>query len=327
MQIKVGLSKDTLNERCSVVRRKTKERDHLKHVSIATEILNGAAVEANDVCFISSYLIQATLPHRKPEGTEWMRKNGNLTMHMSAPLSVGLPWGSYPRLLLVWLTTESIRNCNKFERGLIAEDQLRIIDLSSYSISSFMAEMGLLHTGGIQGTIGRLRKQMRSLFRTTISFERLENIDQKVVESEFGARVVECSKICWISDNFEIKSGGSSWVEISPGFFKLLTQSPVPLDKRALSLLKRSPMAIDIYCWATHRVSYLKSTTLIPWESLMLQIGSGYGSVRDFKRRFLEGLTRVQAIWPQLNAFSHENGLLIKPSPPQVRKLKDKIVR
>jgi hypothetical protein len=54
-----------------------------------------------------------------------------------------------------------------------------------------------------------------------------------------------------------------SWVELSPKFFQLIVDRPVPLDMRVLRLIKRSPMALDIYCWATYRVSYLKRVTMI----------------------------------------------------------------
>lgn len=104
--------------------------------------------------------------------------------------------------------------------------------------------------------------------------------------------------------------------------FQLITDKPVPLDMRVLRLIKRSPMALDIYCWATYRVSYLKRSTVIPWEGLMDQIGANYPNTaqghRDFRKRFLDGLKKVQYAWPELDATSTEKGLLLKPSAPQV---------
>lgn len=38
-----------------------------------------------------------------------MRRNGALTLSLSAPSDVGLPYGALPRLLLSWLTTEAVR--------------------------------------------------------------------------------------------------------------------------------------------------------------------------------------------------------------------------
>ena len=45
-------------------------------------------------------LVQATLPHSAQEGNEFTRSNGHLTVSILAPAEIGLPYGSYPRLLL-----------------------------------------------------------------------------------------------------------------------------------------------------------------------------------------------------------------------------------
>ena len=52
-----------------------------------------------------------------------------------------------------------------------------------------------------------------------------------------------------------------------------VTTRTVLLDLRAVKALKQSPEALDLYCWATYRVSYLKRHTQIPWELLPDAIG------------------------------------------------------
>ena len=49
-----------------------------------------------------------------------------------------------------------------------------------------------------------------------------------------------------------------SSVTLSQRFFEQLVEAPVPLDLRAIKALKRSPLSLDLYAWATRRVSYLK---------------------------------------------------------------------
>lgn len=46
-------------------------------------------------------------------------------------------------------------------------------------------------------------------------------------------------------------------------------------------------------------------------------MGSNYSEVRDFRRRFNDGLEKVQRAWPGLDATPTDKGLLIKPSAPQ----------
>ena len=74
-----------------------------------------------------------------------------------------------------------------------------------------------------------------------------------------------------------IRDSWKSTVTLSTDFFEGIVQNPVPVDMRALKALKRSPMALDIYCWLTYRLSYLRKPTEIPWSALQMQFGAEYG--------------------------------------------------
>ncbi len=100
-------------------------------------------------------LVQATLPHSRPNTYEFEPVNGRFTLYMSAPPSVGLPYGSYPRLALAWLSTEAVRT------------RSREIELGP-TFSTFMYKLGLTPITGKRGTTSRLRGQLHRLFSTTI---------------------------------------------------------------------------------------------------------------------------------------------------------------
>jgi hypothetical protein len=104
-------------------------------------------------------LVQATFPHcrphKGPNPHEFERVNGRFTLYMNAPPSVGLPYGSYPRLALAWLSTEAVRT------------RSREIELGP-TFSSFMYKLGLTPVTGKRGTTSRLRQQLHRLFSTTI---------------------------------------------------------------------------------------------------------------------------------------------------------------
>ena len=129
-----------------------------------------AAREAGTLGFMARALVQATMPHKKTDAVEFTRTNGAFTLSMWAPSKVGLPYGSIPRLLMAWLTTEAVR---------IKERRLTLGD----TLSSFMRELGMVPTGGRWGTITRLRDQTRRLFTTSVScwYEAEEH------EAEMGA--------------------------------------------------------------------------------------------------------------------------------------------
>lgn len=78
---------------------------------LVTEVL---AIEAQDareagaLGYMARALVQATLPHSRPETNEFERRNGAFTLVMIAPSRVGLPYGVVPRLMLAWMTTEVV---------------------------------------------------------------------------------------------------------------------------------------------------------------------------------------------------------------------------
>ena len=104
---------------------------------------------------MAQILVQATLPHSRPNSHEFERVNGRFTLYMNAPPSVALPYGSYPRLALAWLSTEAVRT------------RSREIELGP-TFSSFMYKLGLTPITGKRGTTSRLRDQLHRLFSTTI---------------------------------------------------------------------------------------------------------------------------------------------------------------
>ncbi len=81
--------------------------DKLIRESLAIEA--GEAKQAGTIGFMARTLTQATLPHSKSAGNEFTRRNGAFELTMWSPRQVGLPYGSIPRLLLSWMTTEAVR--------------------------------------------------------------------------------------------------------------------------------------------------------------------------------------------------------------------------
>ena len=283
--------------------RNPKSVDRLITQALAIE--DEGALEAGALGFMARAMVQATLPHRKVEGNEFERKNGAFTLSLMAPAKIGLPYGSIPRLLLAWVTTEAVKTKN------------RELELGT-SMSAFMAELGLAPTGGANGSITRLKNQTRRLFSATVtaSYE-----DDKQI-ADMGYRLADKSVLWWHSKDPEQAGLWKSTVTLSEHFFNEVVDRPVPIDMRAIKALKQSPMALDIYTWLTYRASYLKRATVIPWVSLALQFGSDYARIRDFKQSFLAELQKVVTVYGQVQVEATDQGLLVKPSLTHISKTK-----
>jgi len=93
----------------------------------------------------------------------------------------------------------------------------------------------------------------------------------------------------------------------------------------ALKALKRSPMAIDIYCWLTYRMSYLRRPTSIPWELLQAQFGCDYPDTAQgkahFKQKFNQHLKSVLVVYPEAKLEASKDSLTLKPSKTHVKKI------
>jgi hypothetical protein len=278
---------------------------------IITETL---AIEAEDakkagaLGYMARALVQATLPHKATPENEFTRDNGLFSLTILAPSKVGLPYGSIPRLLLSWMTTEAV-----YTRSPVLQ--------LGPTLSAFMGELGLARQGGKRGDITRLKKQTESLFCSTISCQ----FKDETTTKGSGFNIAKDYLLWWNPKSPDQMPLWKSTVTLSTDFFKEIISRPVPVDMRALKLLKRSPMSLDIYFWLTYRMSYLHKDVVIPWQLLQMQFGADYAhdeqGLRNFRKKFLERLKKVHGIYRAARVFDMEQGLLLKPSPPHVAKV------
>jgi len=261
-----------------------------------------AAPSAGTLGFMARTLVQATLPHRDPKSNEFTRVNGQFTLTMQAPRSIGLPYGSVPRLVLAWITTEAVRT---------REPTLHL----GASLTQFMRHLELTATGGRCGSITRLRDQLQRLFATSITCI-YTGSDHWQLDA---LRVADAAQLWWHPQQPNASVGWASTLTLGHTFYREIIERPVPVDLRALKALRQSPLALDIYCWLTYRFSYLRHPTLIAWQTLQAQFGADYRHTRQFKVKFLAALLKVQIVYPAAHVTPCPEGLLLSPSRTHIR--------
>jgi hypothetical protein len=289
-------------------------KDKLGHKALDKLIVGALSIEAEEaksagaVGFMARSMVQATLPHKAVQGNEFTRRNGNYSLTILAPSTVGLPYGSYPRLLLSWLATEAVRTK---EREVVLGE----------SLSNFMHELGLVPAGGKCGSITQLKNQMRRLFSSHVSC-RYEG------SAAGGLNMMLADKyaLWWSPQEPEQAALWKSSVLLSQPFFDEVTAHPVPVDLRALNALKKSPMALDVYMWLTYRMSYLRKPTPLLWTSLQAQYGADYADTpsgrQGFKKGFNHALNKVRVVYAGANIAPIEGGILLLPSKTHVSRNK-----
>lgn len=297
-----------------VIKTATSLTPHVVKLLDAAEAIRSQP-EAAETAFMARQLVQCTLPHTNPGNVPvWTRTNGNFTLSLQqgykSGKAIGYPYGSIPRLLLFWITTETVRT--KQRRLVLGK-----------SLAAFMREIGLdPNTGrGKRGDGPRLREQMRRLFRCRISFEEEYHNAEIHGERWRGMDVAPEGELWWDPKTPLQDDLWESWIELGEKFYQALIISPVPVDMRALRALKRSPLALDLYAWTSYRaftVTKKGKPQFIPWAGLMMQLGADYAERHDFRKKASAALRKVQVVYPGLVLNRDPGGITIHPSRPAI---------
>ena len=262
-----------------------------------------------DVGYSARLLFHTMIPHSAQEAREWVRENGNLKVYIQAGAGLGLPYGSYPRLVFVWLVTEAFKTKS---RRLVLGD----------SLSDFMGQLGLLPTGGRWGTITRLREQMQRLFSASLTAV----IEGEGRESRRSMQVGPEYDLWWKPHDPTQGALWESTVLLGERFYEWVTTNPFPIDMRVLKEIKRSPLGIDLYTMLTYRIYYLKKPTAISWRQLHEQFGADYAPDKNgldgFTRSTKRELAKIKTAWPELTYETPRGRLLIHPSETSVKRLR-----
>lgn len=276
-----------------------------KLIEEAIAIQEEDATKTGTVGFMARSMVMATLPHRNPIVNEYERRNGNYTLTIIAPSKIGLPYGTYPRLLLAWISTEAVRTKNPD------------IVLGK-TLSGFMEKLGLLPTGGRWGTITQLKNQTSRLFASSFSCRYADDVRSAGI----NMTIAKSYDFWWTPQQPTQGCLFESTISLNRDFFDEITKRPIPIDMRALKALKSSAMALDIYMWSTWRVFALKKKTTIPWELLQNQFGSLYQDSKQgrfrFKENFRKQLHKVKLVYQTLNIDENDAGLILLPSQPHI---------
>jgi len=269
--------------------------------------------DKTESAFMARQLVQATLPHKNPgDVPTWSRKNGNLTLSIQPgwdhkkDKSIGYPYGTIPRLLLFWITTEAIRTKNpRIEMG--------------NSLAKFMEDLGLnpANGRGKRSDLRRMQNQMRRLFQSTISF----NQQFSKGEAWLNMQVAPKGMFWWDEKKPTQSTLFENWIQLGEDFFKAITSSPVPVDMRLLKALKRSPLALDLYVWATYTAYQTQKngqSRSLSWELLHEQFGAEYKDTKDFAKKAWGAIRKIQFLYPELGVERIRGGVKILPSKPSI---------
>jgi hypothetical protein len=293
----------------------TKPSEHLMLTGKQEKLMEASAliraVRPERIDFLHTVQCQCGIPYRNPGDAvrEWDRKQGNAVMRIEAGAAIdpqtgefiklGLPYGEKPRLVLIHLASEAVRNSSA------------VVDVED-SMTAFAKSLGVEANGQ---QLKALKDQLGRLAASTVRMGIVE--EGRAVQ--VNTQIVTAFDL-WFPKQADQRVLWPSTVRLSEEYFQSLGRHAVPLDHRAVAALASSSMALDTYVWLAqrlHRVPPAKPQ-FITWAAAYDQFGQGFARVRDFRRQFIQTLAHVKSAYPSARIATDEQGLTLEHSTPPV---------
>ena len=273
---------------------------HLQLVKLAGDLAEQTREEAGALGFMSRLLIMVNLPYRDPgkDCKNWYRQNGNVAIDIVPAYKkgkcLGLPYGTYPRLILAYLATQAVKT------------QSPEIYLGK-SFGSFLKALNV-HDGGMQ--YREIRKQMNKMLSASFSWTYQNNEKETRINVQVSCK----SELWWNPKKPEQQSLWESHIELNHHFFNEIVRNAVPLDLRVLATLKNSPLGLDLYMFIVWRTFKLDKPTFICWKNLKEQLGGQYADLKEFSRHCRNHIKKIQATCPNVSVKFLKGRLCLYPS-------------
>jgi len=259
--------------------------------------------DAERMGFTYSGFALTSLPHKPQQSTTWRREGHNLTLVLQAGVdrneqSLGLPYGSYARFILLFLQSEAIRT------------RSREVELGR-SMKVWLGSMGLSIGGK---TYKQVAEQARRISGCTLTF----------YADRIGAKIESRSRFVKTAITMTSSDQPTLWqdcVLLDEDFYRALQEHPVPLSESALRAIGPRSMVIDIYIWLAYRLHSLDRNVDITWPSLHGQFGAGFKSIKRFKQHFAECVAIAVAAYPEARVSISSRGMTLQPSRPAIAKI------
>jgi hypothetical protein len=287
--------------------------------------VNAVAGEAPSPSFLHSALCAMSLPVRRPvdEHAPIIRQDGQYTLVINPkPVvetvggeqrlrSLGVPYGSLPRLVLIHIMTEAVR----------AQSRHVVLGVT---FTDWMRRMGFRTISyGPRGSATLIREQLDRLLACEWMI-RWES-DDKAGEREFGIKEIKLTNEYVGTD----RRNGSFTREIylTEGFYEHLRRHAVPLNENAIRELRDSATALDLYTWLAYRLPRInpKRPAAITWQQLAVHFGNDGKNIRKFRQTVRDAWERhVSAVYPEARTEFDTTLIRLHTSPAP---LQQKLVR
>lgn len=301
------------------------ERALIDHVEI--EALRSAFLNVQDEDPVPAYLHSAlcamSLPTQKPkdEFQPIIRSDDRYALAINpkpvlqmlpngerAMVSKGVPYGAYPRVVLIYLLSEAVRHKSRdVYLGRNFADWMRKLGYSNLSY-------------GKRGSAHRMADQIDRL----LACEWQIRWDSEPVKGEDGSWAFREAKLTHEQAGTEFSDGSfQREIRLSETFYSHLLEHSVPLNEVAIRALKEKPTALDLYTYLAYRLPRVKSQAgqRLTYDQLAKHLGND-AVPGKFKQAVMRSIDLVTSVYPNANVHFGKHEIRLMPSPePLAKKL------
>lgn len=280
------------------------------------ERVSAVADEEPTPSFLHSALCAMSLPVRRPvdEHAPIIRRDGQYTLVINPkPVvdlrggqqilrSLGVPYGSLPRLVLIHIMTEAVRT------------KSRHIKLGE-TFTDWMRRMGFRTISyGPRGSATLIKEQLDRLLACEWMIRWDQATDQG--DHEFAIKEIKLT-----NEYAGVDRRNRAFLRefvMTELFFEHLRHHAVPLNEAAIRQLRDSATALDLYTWLAYRLPRLdhKRPATLSWQQLAVHFGNDGRHIRKFRQTVRDAWERqVSAVYPEARADFDTTVIRLHASP------------
>lgn len=300
------------------------ERVRSLALSAGTQLTMDAFLRVHDEepvpAFLHSALCAMSLPTKRPKDDTQpiLREDGKYALAInprpvlqnidgkSVLKSLGVPYGAYPRVALIYLLSQAVSK------------QSRDVYLGR-NFTEWMRRLGYQTVSyGPRGTANLMREQVDRLLACEWQI-RWDGSDGS--DNAFAVRDVKISNE--YAGSLDKNGAFAREIRMSEAFYSHLVDHAVPLNEVAIRELKGTPTALDLYTYLAYRLPRINAAKAqtISWDQLAKHLGNEADSKR-FRQTVRETMQLVSAVYPNANVDVSGRKVVLHPSPaPLERKL------
>jgi hypothetical protein len=282
--------------------------------------VSAVAGETPTPSFLHSALCAMSLPVRRPadEHAPIIRQDGQYTLVINPkPVvalrggqqslhSLGVPYGSLPRLVLIHIMTEAVQTKSRHIRlGETFTDWMRRMGFRTISY-------------GPRGSATLIKEQLDRLLACEWMIRWDHATDHG--DHEFGIKEIKLT-----NEYVGVDRRNRSFLReimMTEPFFDHLRQHAVPLNETAIRQIRDSATALDLYTWLAYRLPRLdaKRPTTLSWQQLAVHFGNDGRHIRKFRQTVRDAWERqVSAVYPEARADFDTTVIRLHASPPPLQ--------